>query len=310
MLAQCLRALSAQTAPSVRFEVLVVDNGSTDQTLEMVKAHMTRFHSLRYLFLAEQNTSLARNLGAQEASGEWLAFTDSDCLPPPNWLKHAERIILQRKNLRIFGGPVLDHARAGTRLPVGFVPAGWDQSYGRKERTLADGEYLTECNLIIHRKTFQKSGGFRADLGPGNKRFGFHEGTELQARIRRAHGKEGVALYSPTIPMKHVVRSGRMKSWSRFWRTFLSGYDYARAFPQTPKKLPENFIRILVRGACFLGLSPFHSQAAHRSLFRLGETMGESFGHTPWFSNHIEQSPSSLPGPVLVQKRRREKTKT
>jgi glycosyltransferase involved in cell wall biosynthesis len=79
-LLQCLRS---QTYPASRVEFLLVDNGSTDRTLEILQA-ATDVRSLREAKI--QSSYAARNTGIRAATGEILAFTDADCRPEPQWL--------------------------------------------------------------------------------------------------------------------------------------------------------------------------------------------------------------------------------
>jgi len=80
-LRQTLTALMAQDYPD--YEVIVVDDGSTDGTGEMIAAE---FPGVRYLRQANAGPAAARNRGIAAASGEVIAFTDDDCLPPLDWL--------------------------------------------------------------------------------------------------------------------------------------------------------------------------------------------------------------------------------
>ena len=87
-LVRALESVAAsQLPPSVEWEVLVVDNNSTDQTREVV-ADFARRHAgrFRYVFEARQGQSHARNAGIQEAAGDVLAFTDDDIRVEPTWL--------------------------------------------------------------------------------------------------------------------------------------------------------------------------------------------------------------------------------
>lgn len=286
LLNKCLQALRKQTLSQKYYEIIIVDNGSTDQTKQMVEQMRFSSRRLKYVYFAEQNTSLARNLGARMALGTWLVFTDSDCLPFPDWLENIHAICRKKNRIHLFGGPVIDFIPSGTRVPYNFRPEGWDQTYGHKERFLASNEPLTECNLVIRKKTFLQVGEFRWDLGPGNKRFGFHEGTELQARIRREIGGAGFGFYSPSLAMRHVIRPGRVNFWARLWRTFISGYDFARAFPQENKTFTGSFLQVLIRGLTFLALLPINMEHAQRNLFRLGESAGEAFRRTMWLNTH------------------------
>ncbi len=80
ILRQCLKSLQAQDFTD--FEVLVVDGGN-DGTEEMLARE---FPGFRYLREERSGPSVARNLGIERATGEIIAFTDDDCLPPPDWL--------------------------------------------------------------------------------------------------------------------------------------------------------------------------------------------------------------------------------
>jgi len=80
-LRQCLIALQEQDYPD--YEVIVIDDGSTDKTAEIIAQE---FPQVRYFRQQNQGPAVARNYGIQEAIGEIIAFTDDDCLPPKDWL--------------------------------------------------------------------------------------------------------------------------------------------------------------------------------------------------------------------------------
>ena len=77
----CLKALSDQTYPRARFEIIVIDNGSTDQTSKIAE-------EMGAVVLHETKRSpyCARNVGINSCRGEWLAFTDAGCVPSKDWL--------------------------------------------------------------------------------------------------------------------------------------------------------------------------------------------------------------------------------
>lgn len=87
-------------------EVVVVDNGSTDDTRAVIESFAARL-PVRYVFLAEPSIPRARNLVLQHASQEVVAFTDDDCAVDPEWLAAVERGFMRAANVGIVGGRVL-----------------------------------------------------------------------------------------------------------------------------------------------------------------------------------------------------------
>src|SRR5579871_5771350 len=85
-LSQCLAALASLDYPRDRFEVLVIDDGST-QPLESVISDWKSRVPVRLLIQSNTGPATARNRGAAEARGGWLAFLDDDCRAAPGWLK-------------------------------------------------------------------------------------------------------------------------------------------------------------------------------------------------------------------------------
>jgi glycosyltransferase involved in cell wall biosynthesis len=80
-LEKALDALSAQTLPSHTFEVIVVDNASTDATREVVSGRIRASRNLRYLPEPRLGASVARNAGWQATSAPYIAFLDDDAIP-------------------------------------------------------------------------------------------------------------------------------------------------------------------------------------------------------------------------------------
>ena len=272
-----------------QFEVLVVVNGNEGSVFADLIQKMRPMKNVRFFFLKEKNASLARNLGAEKAHGRWLVFTDSDCHPHADWLQRVAKVIRRKQRVRVLGGPVLDYVPPGVPLPANTRLAGWEQTFGARERFLRPHEALLEGNLVIRKDIFTSAGGFRADLGPGNRRFGFHEGTELQKRIRQRLPARGAILYSPTIPLRHVVRGGRIHPASRFWRTFLAGYDHAKAFPPKHRFFPGLILRVVVQAINYPLTAIFRAHSKERLLFRIGELTGLAFYPFGWFPNHVKE---------------------
>lgn len=154
MIGECLDCLDQSEFFRNSFEVIVVDNGSTDRTMEIACSYSSRFKVI-VLQKIGVNISALRNLGAVEAKGEILAFLDADCLVPRDWLTNATRQ-LQSEETGIVGGNIsIPHdsrwvARAW--YGVGYAPKNGEVSY------------VPSGNLLVRRSRFFQVGGFNEDL--------------------------------------------------------------------------------------------------------------------------------------------------
>lgn len=88
-LANLLRGLKAQTTPCDLFRILIIDDGSSDGTQELCRSHSNLLPNLKYE-RAKQNGGLsnARNIGLSLSTAPFVLFTDDDCVPHPDWIKH------------------------------------------------------------------------------------------------------------------------------------------------------------------------------------------------------------------------------
>ncbi|MFX0211570.1 MAG: glycosyltransferase [Candidatus Hodarchaeota archaeon] len=79
----CIKALLSQSYPTDRYEIIMIDNNSTDRSVEIVK----RFPFIKLQFGLKQGAYAARNHGINQSKGDIIAFTDPDCIPSPTWLQ-------------------------------------------------------------------------------------------------------------------------------------------------------------------------------------------------------------------------------
>ncbi len=151
IISDCLNALEDQTVERKAYEVIVVDDGSTDQTVEIVSA----FPNVRIVPIPHGGPSVARNHGAREALGEVIAFTDSDCVPANNWL---EKITAPFKNPAIIG--VKGVYRTRQQGPVSrFVQLEYQNKYERMARQRYI-DFIDTYSAAYRRKVFLANGGF------------------------------------------------------------------------------------------------------------------------------------------------------
>lgn len=153
-IARCLSSLASLKFDSSDFEVILIDNGSRDRTIEIA----SRFSScLQLTILCHRALTIAalRNLGASVANGQYLCFLDADCVASPGWMEHARRL---------FGGHQRDLIGGHCAPPedCSWVPRIW--LFGRREREHGAISYLPAANLMIKRDIFIALGGFDASL--------------------------------------------------------------------------------------------------------------------------------------------------
>ena len=136
-------------------EVIVVDDGSTDDTCAVVARYGTR---VRYVHQKNAGLAASRNTGVREARSEWVAFLDDD----DEWMP--EKIEKEVKALAARPGSVLCYAQALRLSPDGacepFIPA----PLHRLERDVLLGNPFTACSVVVRKDFFELAGGFNPAL--------------------------------------------------------------------------------------------------------------------------------------------------
>jgi glycosyltransferase involved in cell wall biosynthesis len=181
--------------PKDQFEVIVVDNGSKDRTIEVVKTFEDRLN-LKILTVENVHISGLRNRGAAAARGTILAFLDADCLAPPDWLSIASDTI-KNPDAGVWGAHycIPDDATWVGRL--------WsdDRLQGREQNV----SYVPAGDLIISANAFRRVGGFDESIQT-------NEDFELCQRVI----EDGLSVKSH--PGLGVVHLGTPRTLGGFFR--------------------------------------------------------------------------------------------
>jgi glucosyl-dolichyl phosphate glucuronosyltransferase len=220
-LSTALDSVAAQVLPeAASWEVIVVDNNSTDQTREVVEGYCRRYpERFRYVFEPRQGLSRARNAGIREARGGIIAFIDDDVIAEPNWL-NVLTVSLHDGRFAGAGGRIVP--------PQDFTPPAWLTVGGETDLLgallpLFDlGEQPGEmkrppygANMAFRKDMFDKYGMFRTDLGRCGNKMLMGEDIEFGSRLMSA----GECLrYEPLAVVEHPVPRERLsKKWFRAW---------------------------------------------------------------------------------------------
>ncbi len=186
----CLEALGRQTLPEP-FEVLVVDDGSSQPPSGVVDAHPRA----RLLLSHGTGPYGARNLGVSQARGEILAFTDSDCIPAADWLERGSRD-LRAAGRRAFIGGRIEVFPQDRRKPTAVEVFELVQAFPQ-EHYVRDRAYAVTANLLTSAEVFEEVGPFRESLlSSGDREWG-----------QRAASGGVRAVYAPDALVHHPARS-------------------------------------------------------------------------------------------------------
>ncbi len=151
-----LASLRAQRGATA-LELVVVDDGSTDDTRSVAAAHGARVEPVRGAGL-----NAARNTGVTATSGDLVAFVDDDVWVPPDWLAALAAGAEDHPDADAFGGPI--HVRM-----EGPAPAGWRQAPPITSLDLGDSDRTADmvwgANFAVRRSAFERLGGFDEDIG-------------------------------------------------------------------------------------------------------------------------------------------------
>jgi glycosyltransferase involved in cell wall biosynthesis len=168
-LGNCLLSLKEQNFKD--FEVIVVDNNSTDKTTEIAKKFGVVLVSEK-----KQGVAFARNKGAKIAKGEILVFTDADTILPKNWLSRIQKEFENNKELVAFGGSCEFYSGPiSARISSKFLL----KPFLFLDKFFSGGFNLMGCNMAIKREAFLEVGGFNENLK-------LNEDVEISYRLRKA----------------------------------------------------------------------------------------------------------------------------
>lgn len=224
LLSETLKALKAQQAPPAGYEILVVDNNSSDDTRVVTEQLAAEAGApIRYIFEKAQGLSFARNTGIREATGEAVAFVDDDVDLGADWL-NALLAPLADSSVACTGGPVRPIWPAER---PSWLTKDWEGFLGISEFETAreTGEfrwptYPWGLNMAFRRSVFDVVGFFPVDLGRIGKGLLANEEISVCDRIETAGYR---IRFAPTAVVYHKIHPARLKKQTFYHRAYHQG---------------------------------------------------------------------------------------
>ena len=214
-LKNCLHSLCQVDYPN--FEIIFVDDGLEDTALTVLESFKDKINILKS---NSKGPSFARNLAAKQTAADFLAFTDSDCIVPKNWLSELLKGLEKFTSAASCGGrqEIPDDATDFEKQIFAFFKkTGFITDYMRKtaNKGLQEVEHNASCNVLYRRDIFLKSGGFLEELWPG-------EDVEIDYKLRKMGHQ---LIFNPNSLVYHY-RPKNLKSFLKM----MFRYGWAQGF--------------------------------------------------------------------------------
>lgn len=213
-LGECLAALLEQSIPWSDYEVIVVDDGSTDNTQEVITGY-----GVLLLAQPNQGPGAARNLGVSQARGEIVLFTDADCVPVREWVEEMIKPFAEPGVVAVKGA----YRTRQKTLLARFIQAEFAERYALLERERYV-DFVDSHSAAYRKADFLAAGGFDPD-------FRLSEDVDLSYRLSRQGYK---MAFNPKAIVYHC-HPGTL--WAYFRTKFQRAYWRTRSYRQHPGKM-------------------------------------------------------------------------
>lgn len=214
---KCLQALIGQFYPAGSYEIIVVDDGSTDNTGKIAKEH-----DIHYIRQDNQGPAAARNRGCREARGGILLFTDSDCVPDADWIKEMVKPFKDSKVMAVKGA----YRTKQKNIVARFAQLEFEERFEILKRAESI-DMIDTYSAGFRKEAFIQMGGFDTSFPVAN-----NEDTELSYRMSKSGFK---MVFNPGAIVYHLDHPDSIKryAWLKFWR----GYWRTMVYKKFPDKM-------------------------------------------------------------------------
>jgi glycosyltransferase involved in cell wall biosynthesis len=239
-LANALIALQKQEFSITELDIIVVDNGSTDNTRQVAESFVEKLPGLRYFYESEPGLHVGRHIGMQEAKTEFLCYLDDDSEPLPTWAK-AIYNAFQNKEVVLVGGSNLPKWE---QEPPKWLATMWQKKRNIGHLSIHDlgndvkeiNPYLVYgCNFNIRKSILLQAGGFNPDGMPDDLLMYRGDGETAVSEYIKRNGL--LAMYIPDASIYHLVSKNRMTEKYFKKRSYAQGISDSFTMFRNGKKL-------------------------------------------------------------------------
>lgn len=201
-----LNSLVHQTVPPENYEIIIVNNNSTDNTERISFSFIESNSNLNVKYFVEINRGLssARNRGIKESSSELVAFIDDDAEVPNDYIETALDFFKKNPGIDAIGGKIIPVYETGNE-PEWLSKPLWGLvtkvDWGNQTRKYPLGKYPAGCSMIFRKKIFKVTGTFNTNL------FLRSDDKHIFSQLRAANK---LFLYHPKLIVKHHIAANRV----------------------------------------------------------------------------------------------------
>lgn len=236
-LSSCLESLLNQNYPYDAYEIIVVENGSTDETISIAQRY-----PVRLLQSHQRGPAAARNLGIRHSHSEIIAFTDADCIAHPDWLAE---LVKPYEDFTVGGvaGEILAHQHGERNIVERFS----DEFSPLKNFISGEGEFLPHlytANASYRREVLQKVGGFNPELFTAED-VDLSWRVQLESNYKVCYAQQAVIYHQHRSTSQGLGRQYRQYGFGEIMLDWMyrshTGYPRTHAF-QLQRMLRQIFV--------------------------------------------------------------------
>jgi glycosyltransferase involved in cell wall biosynthesis len=222
-----LEAYCSLVSPTGGWKLVIVDNGSTDLTKQVIRTFEEKI-PVTYLFEAQRGKNVALNIGLLHVDGDFVVLTDDDAVPHPDWLMHLRQAADSQPSFSIFSGTILPRWEVNPEpWIVNWVPL--DITFALTHPSWKEGpitpRWVFGPNSAYRSEIFKSGYSFNPTIGPSGSNYAMGSEYEFNVRLLKAGF---TAWYCKRAVVEHIIRKGQMNKKWVLGRAFRSGRGFYR----------------------------------------------------------------------------------